>query len=58
MPTEVLLSVTERRDRDRKNAADLRTCLLLIPLIACLFSIFLAFESRAFEAVVIELAEE
>ena len=58
MPTEVLLSVTERRDRDRKNAADLRAYLLLIPLIACLFSILLAFESRAFEAVFIELADE
>lgn len=58
MPTEVLLAVEERRARDRKNAADLRACLLLIPLIACLLSIVLSFESRTFEAVFIELSDE
>lgn len=58
MPTNILESIAERRARDRKNGADARAYLLLIPLIACLFSILLSFESRAFEAVFIELADE
>ena len=58
MPTDVLLSVQERRARVRKSGSDLHAYLLLVPLIACLFSIILSFESRAFEAVFIELADE
>lgn len=58
MPTNISLSVADRRDRDRKNAADLTAFLFLIPLIACLVSITLCFESRAFECAVIQMADE
>ena len=58
MPTDILLSIAEKLHRDRRNASDLRAYLLLIPLAACLFSIICSFESEAFEAVFIQMADE
>jgi hypothetical protein len=58
VPTDVLLSIRERRAAERRTAANLRAILLLIPLIACLISITLSVESRAFEFAIIELGAE
>ena len=55
MPTNVVLSIAERRAAERKSAADLRAYLLLLPLIFCLCSIILCAESRAFECALIAL---
>jgi hypothetical protein len=53
MPTDVLVALEERRLAKKKEAADLRAFLLLIPMIACLLSIILSVESRAFECAVL-----
>ena len=53
MPTDILYSIEQRRLNRKKEAADLRTYLFLIPLIACLVSIFLCIESPAFESDVV-----
>ena len=58
MPTDILFSVAERSAREKKDAADLRAALVLVPVIACLFSIALSIESRAFECALIESAAE
>jgi len=58
LPTEILLSVSQRRARDQRNAADFLAYLILIPLAACLFSIVLSFEYEAFEAVFIQMVAE
>ena len=58
MPTDILLSISERRAAERKNAADLRAFLLLIPLIICLLSIALSVESHAVECAIVELGTE
>ena len=58
MPTDVLVSVSDRRDRDRKNGADLLVILFLVPLIACLFSIALSYESLAFETTLIQMSDD
>jgi len=58
MPTDILVSVAERRERQKRNAADLIAMLVVVPLIACLFSITLCFESRAFECVTVLMATE
>ena len=58
MPTDVCISVSDRRGRDRKNAADRLAILFLLPLIACLFSIALAYESVAFETTLIQMGED
>jgi hypothetical protein len=50
MPTDIFVSLQRRRLARQKEAADLRAYLFLIPLIACLLSIVLCLESRAFEA--------
>ncbi len=55
MPTDISLSIEERRLARKKEAADLRAYLLLIPLIACLLSIALSMESRAFECAVVSM---
>jgi hypothetical protein len=48
MPTDILLSIEERRVAKKKEAADLRAYLLLVPLIICLVSILLGTESHAY----------
>ncbi len=48
MPTDVLVALEKRRRARKKEAADLRAYLILVPTIACLFSIFLALESPAY----------
>lgn len=58
MPTDVLVALRERRAVERRKAADLMAILLLIPLIACLISIALSVESRAFEFAIVELGAE
>lgn len=58
MPTDLLASVSDRRDRDRKNAADLLAILVLVPLIACLLSIALSYESVAFETAFIRMSAD
>jgi hypothetical protein len=58
VPTNISLSIADRRDRDKKNAADLTAILFLIPIIACLVSISLCFECHAFECAVIQMADE
>jgi hypothetical protein len=58
MPTDVLLSIEERRVAKKKEAADLRAYLFLIPVIACLFSILLCVESYAFQGALIMLGTE
>ena len=55
MPTDILLSVEQRRIAERKNSADLRVILLLLPLIACLLSIILSVESAAFEGALVTM---
>ena len=55
MPTNISASIDERRAENRRNAADLRAYLFLIPVIACLLSILLSMESRAFEAEIVFL---
>jgi hypothetical protein len=52
VPTDVLLSIEERRLRKIKQAADLKACLLLIPQIVCLGSIILGMECPAFAAAI------
>ena len=47
--------VEQRRRRDKKEAADLRAYLVLVPLIACLFSVLLSMESHAFECAFVQL---
>jgi hypothetical protein len=46
---------SRNRKRRKKEAADLRAYLFLIPLIACLCSIILSAESLAFESALIAL---
>ena len=58
MPTDVCISVSDRRGGDRKNAADRLAILFLLALIACLFSIALAYESVAFETTLIQMGED
>ena len=58
MPTDVLLSVAERRARKKKDSADLIAIIFLVPAIACLFSCSLSLECRAFECAVIQMAGE
>lgn len=58
VPTNISLSIEERRDRDRKNVADLTAFLFLIPLIACLMSVTLSFECHAFECAIVQMAGE
>jgi hypothetical protein len=58
MPTDVLLSIAERRVARRKEVADLGAYLLLIPLIACLGSIILTLEYPAFATAVIAAGEQ
>ncbi len=58
MPTDVLLSIEERRLAKKKEAADLRAYLFLIPLIGCLFSILLSMECQAYECALIMLGIE
>jgi hypothetical protein len=58
VPTNISLSIANRRDRNKKNAADLTAVLFLIPSIACLGSITLCFECHAFERAVIQMADE
>jgi hypothetical protein len=53
VPTDVLLSNEERRLARKREAADLRAYLCLIPMIACLACILLCVQSRAFEAEVV-----
>ncbi len=48
MPTDIFLSIEERRLAREKEAADLGAYLFLIPLIACLVSIALSVEFPAF----------
>jgi hypothetical protein len=55
MPMDLLLSIEQRRRRDKKEAADLRAYLVLVPLIACLFSVLLSMESHAFECAFVQL---
>jgi hypothetical protein len=55
MPTDVLLSIEERRLARLKEAADLRAYLFLIPLAVCLLSIILSVESHAFECALIHM---
>jgi hypothetical protein len=54
----MLLSLEQRRAIQRKDAADLRAFLLLIPLIACLFSIVLSIESSTFARTIVEMGDE
>jgi hypothetical protein len=48
MPTEISLAIENRRLAKKKETADLRAYLLLVPIIACLISIILALESPAY----------
>jgi hypothetical protein len=58
MPTDILLSIEQKRLARKKEAADLRAMLLLVPLIMCLFSIVLAVESHAFECTLVAFGLE
>ena len=50
MPTDVLLAIEQRVAVEKREAADLLAILLLVPLVACLFSILLSVQSQAFES--------
>jgi hypothetical protein len=56
MPTDILLSIEQRRLARKKEAADLTAYLLLIPLIVCLVSIALSVNSHAFACAIVHLA--
>jgi hypothetical protein len=58
MPTDILVSVAERRIREKRDAADLIAIVFLIPMIACLLSCALSFECRAFEYALVEMGTE
>jgi hypothetical protein len=55
MPTDVWLSIEQRRAAKKKEAADLQASLLLIPLMVGLISILLSVESRAFACALVAL---
>lgn len=58
MPTDVLLSVAQRRARDKKDAADLKAIVFLVPMIACLLSLSLCVECHAFQCALLQLAAD
>jgi hypothetical protein len=58
VPTDVLLAFTRRRREKNREAADLQAILLLIPMVACLYSILLSVESLAFESAMVTLGLE
>ena len=58
MPTNVFISIEQRRAIERRDAADLRAALLLTPLILGLGTIALAIKSPAFAAAMIILGTE
>ena len=58
MPTDIAISIAQRRAAATRTAADLRAIVLLVPLIMAIMTIGLCMKSPAFAAGVIGLQAE
>jgi hypothetical protein len=58
VPTEILLSLAERRGRETKDTADLFAIVFLVPMIARSLSCALSLECRAFECAFLQMGIE
>jgi hypothetical protein len=58
MPTDIAISIAQRRITATRAAADLRAIVLLVPLIMAIMTIGLSMKSPAFAAGVIGLQAE